>query len=468
MGCIMIDRRNVKYAVVQEPFWGLPAREPLLSDGIYARRKERVLQRMRKDQYDFLLFYADREHYNTFDYMVGFGPRFEEGILVLSQQGEATLLLGNECFGMYRTSRIPANGVLFQTLSLPSQTIDQYAELADILSGIGIKQSHRVGIVGWKLMYPCYGTRSMFDVPCFIIDSVRAFVSPSRISNVTDWFIHPGYGLRTINGAEEIASYEFGASYASDSVQNMLLHLRTGMTEVEISQYLTCGALPTACFPKVLAGDRLDLGMVSPTTNTVKLGDRFQVSMGLRGGLTNRRGFVAYSEEDLAENARDYMDKFAKPYFAAAASWYEQIGLDVDGGAVYDTVQRLLPQEEYGWVLNPGHLISTEEWLSSPIFPKSDIPFRSGMCVQMDIIPATERRYASPNCEDGVAIADEALRNEIAERFPDVYARMQHRRAFMEDAIHIRLKPEVLPLSNLTGLYRPFMLNRDRALVIER
>lgn len=55
------------------------------------------------------------------------------------------------------------------------------------------------------------------------------------------------------------------------------------------------------------------------------------------------------------------------------------------------------------------------------------------MCLQMDIIPVSAHCYASPNCEDGIVIADEALREELKRR---------------------------------SGLFRPFMLNWDKALVV--
>lgn len=86
----------------------------------------------------------------------------------------------------------------------------------------------------------------------------------------------------------------------------------------------------------------------------------------------------------------------------------------------------------------------------------------------MDIIPSAPPHYAAPNCEDGLAIADGALRSALEKTYPDVYRRIENRRNFMMDVLHIRLKPEVLPLSNLAGLYRPFMLNRDMALVVGR
>lgn len=464
----MIYDTDIQYDYVKEPFLPLPTEEPVVPDAVYGRRKENVLALMREHGFDYVVFYADREHYSNFDYMVGFDPRFEEALLVLNSQGRAWLLLGNECYGMYHNSRIPAEGVLCQALSLPNQPRDQFVSMEESFRSVGIGKHHKIGVVGWKLIYPVYGTAYHFDAPAFIVDALRGITGNAAVLNVTDWFIHPRYGLRTRNGADEIAAMEFGAAYASASAQNVLLHFRPGMTEVEASRLFQFGGLPTACSPKVLSGKRIDLGMVSPTTNEIRLGDRFQVSIGLRGGLTNRRGFVAYSEEDIAEDARDYLETVAKPYYAAVCSWFEQIGIGVTGGELYDTIQALIPKEHYGWSLNPGHFIGTEEWLSSPIFEGADIPFQSGMCVQMDIIPVAAHRYASPNCEDGIAIADEDLRKELKEKYPQVYARMEARRRFMIEQLHIDLKPEVLPMSNLTGLYRPFMLNREKAFVVAK
>ncbi len=464
----MVTSENIKYTFVKEPFWGLPENEPVLPEEVYQGRLSRTLAAMDEHKLDYLLFYADREHFSNFDYLTGFGPRFEEGILVLDKAGKAYILLGNECYKMYRYSRIPAEGILYQALSLPNQPIDFYKDLSQILSEIGITSSDKIGVIGWKLIYPVYGSRYMFDIPSFIAESIISIAGKENVINVTDLFIHPGYGIRIINNADEIASFEFGATYASDSVQQMLLHVRTGMNELEVSKYMTCGALPTACFPKVLSGARIDIGMISPTTNEIKLGDRFQVSVGLRGGLTCRKGFVAYSNNDLPGIAEDYLEKVAAPYYAAVVNWYEKIGIGVSGGDIYDMIEANYSKAKYGWKLNPGHLIATEEWLSSPIFKDSRITVKSGMCVQMDIIPSTERHYVAPNCEDGIAIADEELRREIAKKYPEAYRRMENRRNFMINVLNIKLKPEVLPLSNLAGLYRPYVLDRDRAFIVER
>ena len=57
-----------------------------------------------------------------------------------------------------------------------------------------------------------------------------------------------------------------------------------------------------------------------------------------------------------------------------------------------------------------------------------------------------------------MALADEALRAELAARYPGLWQRVTRRRAFMAGTLGIRLRPEVLPLSNLSGYLRPLWL----------
>ena len=464
----MIKVDNIVYKEVKEPNVGVPKVQPRVPDVIYENRLKNTVDKMVSNNLDYLIIYADREHYGNFWYLTGYEPRFEEALLVIDKTGKTHTLLGNECIGMSDHSRVPTEGILYQALSLPNQPLFDNKTLTTILSSIGVEESSKIGLVGWKLLYPDFGSLKDFDIPSFIIEEIRSLVGIDNMINSTDLFIHPDYGLRIKNTAEDIALFEFGATYASDSVQQMLRHTRTGLTEFEISQKSTAGSLPTTLFPKVLAGDRMDLNMVSPTTNKLKLGDRFQVTMGLIGGQSNRRGFAVYSEDDLPEESKDFLDKVAKPYYATVANWYENIGIGVSGGSIFDMVESTYPQEQYGWFLNPGHLIATEEWLSSPIYKGSEIKIKSGMLMQMDIIPFVDRKYAAPNAEDGVAIADEELRKELEEKYPKVYKRIQKRRKFMAETLNIQLKPEVLPLSNIAGLYRPYMLNKDKAFVVER
>ena len=108
--------------------------------------------------------------------------------------------------------------------------------------------------------------------------------------------------------------------------------------------------------------------------------------------------------------------------------------------------------------LNPGHLIHLDEWVNSPIYPDSHERLRSGMLIQVDIIPATGTAYHTTNIEDTIALADEALRDAFAAAYPEAWARIQARRRFMQSALGISLSPEILPFSNLPAVIQPFWL----------
>ena len=114
--------------------------------------------------------------------------------------------------------------------------------------------------------------------------------------------------------------------------------------------------------------------------------------------------------------------------------------------------------------LNPGHLIHLDEWVSSPIYCGSTQQLCSGMALQVDIIPTTKTPYFTTNIEDGIALADASLREEFERMYPDAWARIQRRRAFMRDALGIRLKPEVLPFSNIPAYLPPFWLSPGKAM----
>jgi hypothetical protein len=88
------------------------------------------------------------------------------------------------------------------------------------------------------------------------------------------------------------------------------------------------------------------------------------------------------------------------------------------------------------------------------------------MAFQVDIIPATGTEYFTTNIEDGIALADEALRAAFATGYPAAWARIQERRRFMKDALGIDLHPDVLPFSNLPAYLPPFLLRPDWAMTV--
>ncbi len=222
--------------------------------------------------------------------------------------------------------------------------------------------------------------------------------------------------------------------------------------------------LPQSTYTFLASGARAVLGMVSPSLNRIKVGDRFTVCSALWGALTCRAGFAVENAQQLPQGASDYLDKLAEPYFQAIVAWYERIGIGVTGGELYQIIHDKIGDPFFGVGLNPGHLIHLDEWLNSPIYAGSSAPLQSGMALQVDVIPATGTPYFTINIEDGIVLADDDLRAAFVQQYPEAWGRIQARRAFMQSALGITLKPEVLPFSNIPAYLPPFLLAPNMAL----
>ena len=68
--------------------------------------------------------------------------------------------------------------------------------------------------------------------------------------------------------------------------------------------------------------------------------------------------------------------------------------------------------------------------------------------------------------EDGVVLADEELKAGIKAKSPDVWARFERRRQYIRDVLGIELGDDVLPMSDILGYYRPFLLSQGNAFAI--
>jgi hypothetical protein len=171
------------------------------------------------------------------------------------------------------------------------------------------------------------------------------------------------------------------------------------------------------------------------------------------------------SAQDLPEAARDYVEAFAGPYVAALSEWFGMMRPGIPGGAVWARMHALLPDAEYGIELNPGHLIGLDEWVSSPIFEGSEVPLRSGMAMQCDVIPS-HPVYGSTRMEDGYVIADASLRSDLAARFPAVAARCAARARFMREVIGLDVPETLLPLADTCGIVWPFLFDPAQVITL--
>jgi hypothetical protein len=264
--------------------------------------------------------------------------------------------------------------------------------------------------------------------------------------------------LRTFATADQIAVFEWGASRCSAWVQAILKAARPGVSEREAFRAAPWAGEPLSYHPVFASGPDVAVGLRSPSSRRLELGDAAVVAIGLWGGNCARGGLMAASASDLTSASEGYLERLAAPYWRAMATWYETLELGVDGGEVFDVIAELLAGEAFASSLNPGHLIHYEEWLDSPIRAGSSDPIASGMVLQSDIIPTGIRAGWTVNCEDTVAIADEALRGELAARHPGLWSRIRARQEFVRGTLGIDLRDEVLPLSCTPAYLTPFWL----------
>jgi len=245
-----------------------------------------------------------------------------------------------------------------------------------------------------------------------------------------------------------------------------LFELEPGMREREAVTLLGWNGSPLSCHLMLTSGGRASLGLLSPGDRLIERGDRFTVAFGIWGALNCRAGFVVQDAAELPSGIGDYIERLVRPYFETVAEWYGALHVGQTGGVLFDIVNGGLGDPFFGIFLNPGHQIHLDEWVNSPVAPGSTIELRSGMAMQVDIIPATGTEYFTTNIEDGIALADEGLRAAFAAAYPQAWGRIQARRRFMEDALGIELHPDVLPFSNIPAWLPPFLLRPDRAMVM--
>jgi hypothetical protein len=452
----------------QLPEFGVPASRPELSREIHAARLDALGRARRAAGIDTLLIYGDREHSANLAWLTGFDPRFEEALLILAPGQTPTLLAGPENLGRAQKSTIEVDARLYPPFGLLGQDRSQTPSLEEVFSSAGIARNQRVGVLGWKYFGLAESPRpeTWFETPAYVIDTLRKLVGEGgKVVNANALLMDASTGLRAINEIEQIAQFEFGAVMASEALKRLFRSVRPGMTEYAAAQSMGLGVLPHACHTMLSTGARLS-GLESPSDKVIERGDPMTSAVGYWGGLSSRVVWLAEDRSELPADAPDWLERLAMPYFACAAEWYETIGIGVTGGTLDAIARKHLGAPFFNLILNPGHLIHLDEWMNTPVYPNSREALRSGQAIQCDIIPAVGAPYHSANIEDGIALLDPRGRDELREKFPEVHQRTEVRRAFMADTLGIRLKPEVLPLSNLAAAYPPFLLSPNQLMAM--
>lgn len=419
-----------------------------------------------------LVVYGDREHFSNLMYLAHFDPRFEEALLIIDETEDPLLLVGNECVGHLSVSPLYNAGKLryerYQPFSLLNQPRNESRLLETILEEEGITSHSQVGCIGWKYFsedeFNDY--KSRIDIPSFIVDTLRAICGHRNVSNATDILVSPGYGLKASLSPFEIAHFEWVNAMGADCLKNLLQNFKTGVTDYELIKEYQYTGYPLGCHIGMKSSGNQHIGLSSPVGAKIIKGEPCSTGIAYWGSNICRAGWVANDESDLPETAKGYVENFAAPYFYACCQWYENLKIGTKGKTIRKLIDDLLPFDDFGVFLNPGHLIHFEEWMSTPIYSGSEEEIRSGMYMQVDIIPRS-KKYFSSRMEDGIVIADVELRNRLKTEYPETYHRCMARRQFMTDTLGINLPEEILPLSNIPAIVPPFFLDYSTVLSLK-
>ncbi|MBI2718770.1 MAG: aminopeptidase P family N-terminal domain-containing protein [Rhizobiales bacterium] len=457
--------RQARLAVIDLPDFGSPKTEPRLGRDIYAARLDRLNRRIAAAGLDALVIYGDREHLGNICWATGYDPRFEEAILVVVPGTTPQLFAGNEGYPYAETAAGLFDRVLWQPLSLMGQPRDKYRPLPELLARAGLAKGMRIGLAGWKGFESEDGRfdPDWFETPAYLVEALKA-LGPT--TNAALLFMSPADGLRAINEVEQLACFEYAAALSSSAIGRVIRGTKPGMSEYDAVALMRLNGFPQSVHVNMCAGPRAKYGLPSPSSRAIEAGDPIVVGLGLMGALNCRAGFMVRDASELPEPIADYVEKLVAPYFTAAAAWYETLGIGVTGGELYDAVMSRLDDPFFGVGLNPGHLIHLDEWLHSPVTRGGTIALVSGMALQCDIIPATGTAWFTSNIEDGVALLDAAGRDKFAALYPEAWSRIQARRSFMIEKLGVRLRPEVLPFSNIPAWLPPFWLGSGKAMTM--
>ena len=433
-------------AATAPPNWRVPL-------PTYCHRLDQTRARMDRDGLTHLAVYADREHFANLAWLTGFDLRFEEALLILGPSTKPLLLAGNECMGYLTASPLVQSNAIevrrYQPFSLP----DQPRGDSSLLEDTAIDAHSKVGVAGWK----SYAQPYQIDAPSYLVDALRFAAGWENVTNAAHLFFNPSDGLRTTATPEEIAFFEWTNTLASEGMKRVLAAIQPGARDYDLLEQARYNGVPLSAHMTLKCGAN-NVSLASARGERVTMGGRFSCGIAYWGANCCRCGWVAEGPGDLPPEAKGYVEHFAGPYFAAMAAWFQTLYIGAPGAALHDAIHSRLPADPFHVFLNAGHLIHLDEWVSSPVYPGSNVLLRSGMVMQSDVIPSHPSFYSS-RMEDGYVLADATLQSQLS---PALLARCHARRRWMRDTLGLPVHNDVLPLSNLSGIVPPYLLQTRR------
>lgn len=445
---------------------------PVFTTEDYQARVKALLELAGEKGYTHLVVYGDREHFSNVHFLTGYDPRFEETLLILSHDDLPVLLVGNEGMGYAGISPLPLRLALFQSFSLVGQPRGESGKLEEIFAAAGINGQAQIGVIGWKSFRQIEREdyQHCSEIPSYIIETLAALAKRENICNANDLMIDNDYGLRIRLDLKELVRMELAGTMASRKVWDTIRLLQAGMSEMEASQALHLDGYPLSTHPNINFGaENLAMGLASPGfSRRLAVGDPVGVGFGYWGALVHKAGLYVKTAAEIPAALRQTAMPFFHKYFESVVAWYEAVRIGVPGGEVFHEVQKVLGDlERFGITLNPGHLIHTDEWTNSPFFEGAAHPLASGMAIQCDFFAALHEPYLGAHVEDGIFLADREMRAKLEASYPGVWQRIARRREFMQNILGIRIAAEVMPASDLPGVFFPYMADPEVILAMK-
>lgn len=443
---------DIELRRVHRPDFGNDEAAPTVPRDEYDERLRRLSEAI---DVDWIVVYGDREHSANLAFLTGFDPRFEEALLLLGKRARV-LIVGNEGEHYASLAAVPLDVVVCQSLSLLGQPRNVAPRLEDALRRCGVARDDTVGVAGWKYLeeFETHDPTAPSFVPAFVVETLRR-ITAAPVVDCTRALMHPVDGLRAHNSAAQIAAFEWAAVRASEAVLRIVAATQPGLTELEATAQLGYAGEPLSCHVMFASGSGSLVGLRSPTARRIEHGDGATTAVGYWGGLCCRAGLVTSEADD------SFLNEVVFPYYRAVASWYRATTIGATGADIHEAVMSALAGARFGPMLNPGHQISLDEWMNTPIRADSPQALTSGMMFQCDIIPFPLPPGWALNCEDTIALAGPELRAELERGHPASWRRIADRQRFMREELGLQLSDDVLPLSAAPAYLAPFWLEES-------
>jgi hypothetical protein len=458
--------KKIELASIAYPPLDIPDAPPKIPSAVYEARITALSQAVDADH---IVIYGDREHLANLTFLCGFDPRFEEALLVLSK-GKRRLIVGTEGVGYSQNVPIPVDVVRVPTFSLMGIDRSGALTLAEAFAEGGIGKGQHVAIVGWKAFTSQEWSLATpaLAVPAFIVDVLRYLVGDEgKISDATLHMMDVQTGIRLQNDVHQLAQFEYGSARSSYNVAQIIKNAKSGVSEMTLMSAITYRGEPFSYHPILTSGTDIPNGLRSATSRIVQLGEAIFTTIGMWGGNCGRGGLVAGSEADYLPENRGYLESFAIPYWETIVAWWETVRVGVIGGDISRQITQMCQERGFNHILGVGHMMDWEDWPNTPFASGSTNVVQSGMIVACDIFSNKNRPQWMAHCEDTVAIADQRLRDQLAELYPDVWQRVTARQAFMREKLNIQVHDDLLPLTVSPAHLTPFWLSPDMALRVK-